>query len=403
MKRVVLSVVVVILVGALALAAAGCRGVPIEEIEVKTVKVGGSVPLSGPVAYWGICEMEAYTMAAEDINAMGGVKVGDDIYKIEMIHYDSKGTVADSRAATTRLVFDDGVKYVHAQAAASTIGTLEITEPNEVITQVACWGYLELTGPEYFYHFRFEMSDYEMGFAYMPFMLEYYGEDKLGSAFFIGPDDKDGYDCYYSYSRLMDYYGIENLGVEYYLWEITDFYPITTAALATNPDFIITSPTPPGITAGIVKAAREMGYEGPIVSPAALETKTILEVCGEFADDVVLPGTLEWPQTDYQRQLIKNFERRFGHFYALEGNYYWWLRALAAAWEAAGTVEDTTAVANALENVVLEETYVGKAYLGGEGLYGLNRHGLYTCYTAIIEDGEARLVDARFPELPMGY
>ena len=171
----------------------------IAQAEEKVIKIGGAVPLSGPVAYWGISTMQGWVDGAAVINEKGGVKIGDEYYKLEIITYDTKGTVADARAATTRLVEQDKVKYVFSQAAASTIGMLQITEPNKVLSMVACWGYLKQFGKDYFYHFRAEMSDYEQGFAYIPFMLEYYGKDKLKTAAFIGPDDKDGYDCHFSY------------------------------------------------------------------------------------------------------------------------------------------------------------------------------------------------------------
>lgn len=369
--------------------------------EENVVKIGGAVPLSGPVAYWGISTMQGWVDGAEVINSRGGLNVGGKKYKMEIITYDTKGTVADSRAATTRLVERDKVKYVFSQAAASTIGMLQITEPNEVVSIVACWGYLKQFGPKFFYHFRGEMSDYEQGFAYVPYMKGKYPFIK--TAAFIGPDDKDGYDCHYSYQRLMDYYGIKSLGKEYFEWETTDFYPIVTKVLAMKPDCIITSPTPPGITASLVKAAREMGFKGPIASPAASETKTILEVAGEHAHDVVLPVTLESPVTEYQSELKERFTKRFGQFNALAGNYSWWVYALGQAFEDAGTVDDTKAVANAMQDVVLEETYVGKACYGGKGAYGIKRQGIYDCYTTLIEHGKARLDDVRFPALPPGY
>lgn len=369
----------------------------------KVVKIGGAVPLSGPVAYWGISTMQGWQDGAAVINENGGVKVGNERYMLEVITYDTKGEVADSRAATIRLVEQDKVKYVFSQAAASTVGMLQITEPNEVISIVACWGYLELFGRNYPFHFRAEMSDYEQGFAYIPFMQEHYGKDKLKTAAFIGPDDKDGYDCHFSYQRLMDYYGITSQGVQYFNWEDTDFYPIVTRSIRANPDFIVTSPSPPGITASIVKAAREMGYKGPIASPAASETTTILEVAGEYAHDVVLPVTLVDPISDNQKQIKERFLERFGDFNALAGNYSWWVYALAAAFEKAGTVDDTRAVAAALGEVVLEDTYVGRVAWGGENSFGVKRQGIYDCYTTLIENGKARLADVRFPALPEGY
>ena len=369
----------------------------------KSIKIGGAIPLSGPTAYWGICTMEAWVDGAAEINSKGGIKVGDDTYKLEIITYDTKGTVADARAATTRLIEKDKVKFIFSQTAASTIGMLQISERNNVLSMAACWGYLEQFGAKFPLHFRAEMSDYEMGFSYIPFMLEHYGKDKLRTAAFLGPDDKDGQDCHYSYQRVMDHYGIKQVGTEYFNWEDTDFYPIVTKILKTKPDFIVASPSPPGITASIVKAAREMGYKGPIVAPAALETKTILEVAGEFADDVILPVTMDAPLTETQKAIQERLTKRFGEFKSLAAIYSWWPYALAEAIHKAGTVEDTKAVAKALEKIVLENTYVGKVAFKGENTFGIKRQAVYDCAITIIEDGKAKLADVRHPELPDTY
>ena len=48
--------------------------------------------------------MQGWVDGAAVINEKGGVKIGDENYKLKIITYDTKGTVADARAATTRLV-----------------------------------------------------------------------------------------------------------------------------------------------------------------------------------------------------------------------------------------------------------------------------------------------------------
>ena len=371
--------------------------------QAPVIKIGGAVPLSGPVAYWGISTMQGFVDGAAVINDAGGITVNGEPHMIEVINYDTKGEVADSRAATLRLVEQDECKYVFSQAAASTVGMLQVTEPAGVLSIVACWGYLDLFGRDYPLHFRAEMSDYEQGYAYIPFMQEHYGADTLKSAFFIGPDDQDGYDCHVSYERLMTYYDIEPMGVEYFNWEDTDFYPIVAKSIRSNPNFIVTSPSPPGITASIVKAARELGYVGPIVSPAASETNTILEVAGEQAHDVVLPVTNVEPTEPAQIAVRDRFMARFGEFNALAGNYSWWIYSLAKAIEDAGTAEDTRAVADALAKVELEDTYVGRVAWEGEKSFGIRRQGVYDCYTTLVENGQARLADVRYPELPDDY
>lgn len=371
--------------------------------QTRTIKIGGAVPLSGPVAYWGHSTMQGFVDGAAVINEAGGIVINGEPHMLEVINYDTKGEVADSRAATLRLVEQDQCKYVYSQAAASTVGMLQVTEPAGVLSIVACWGYLELFGKDYPLHFRAEMSDYEQGFAYVPFMLEKYGKDALKTAAFIGPDDQDGIDCHFSYERLMKHYGIEQKAAEYYNWEDTDFYPIVAKTIRDRPDFIVTSPSPPGITASIVKAARELGYTGPISSPAASETKTILEVAGEHATDVILPVTNVEPSSETQKAIEARFLERFGSFNALAGNYSWWIYALKAAFEMAGTAEDTNAVAEALGQVELDDTYVGKVKWAGKNSFGVDRQGVYDCYTTSIDSGVATLADVRFPDLPADY
>ncbi|MBK6465824.1 MAG: ABC transporter substrate-binding protein [Paracoccaceae bacterium] len=389
--------------GAVALAAPAILPRRAFSQQAKVIRIGGAVPLSGPVAYWGQSTAQGFDDGAAVINEAGGVMIGGEPHMLEIISYDTKGEVADSRAATLRLVEQDGCKYVFSQAAASNVGMLQVTEPAGVLSIVACWGYLDLFGRDYPLHFRAEMSDYEQGFAYIPFMQEKYGKDALKSAAFIGPNDQDGTDCHFSYERLMNYYGIGMKAVEYFNWEDTDFYPIVAKTIADRPDFIVTSPSPPGITASIIKAARELGYTGPISSPAASETSTILEVAGEHADGVVLPVTNVTPSTDTQKAIEKRFLDRFGTFNALAGNYSWWIYSLKAAWEMAGTAEDTKAVAEALAQVELEDTYVGKVKWGGEKSFGVARQGIYDCYTTTIDKGVAQVEDIRFPALPDDY
>lgn len=369
----------------------------------KTIKIGGAVPLSGPVAYWGHSTAQGFVDGAAVINEAGGVMINGEPHMLEIVSYDTKGEVADSRAATMRLVEQDECKYVFSQAAASNVGMLQVTEPADVLSIVACWGYLELFGKDYPLHFRAEMSDYEQGFAYIPFMQEKYGKDAMKTAAFIGPNDQDGTDCHFSYQRLMDYYGITQKVAEFYNWEDTDFYPIVAKTIADRPDFIVTSPSPPGITASIIKAARELGYTGPIASPAASETETILEVAGEHADGVILPVTNVEPSTPTQKAIEKRFLERFGSFNALAGNYSWWIYSLKAAWEMAGTADDTKAVAEALAQVELDDTYVGHVKWAGDKSFGIARQGVYDCYTTTIDKGVAQVEDIRFPALPEDY
>ena len=55
------------------------------------IKIGGAVPLSGPVAYWGISTMQGWVDGAAVINEAGGVNIGGEPHMLEIINYDTKG------------------------------------------------------------------------------------------------------------------------------------------------------------------------------------------------------------------------------------------------------------------------------------------------------------------------
>jgi len=78
----------------------------------KVFKIGLMGPMSGPGAAWGINMQRGVSMAIDDINKAGGMKVGNDVYRMDFAAGDTKytGSVAVSEAA--RLVFEQGLKHV---------------------------------------------------------------------------------------------------------------------------------------------------------------------------------------------------------------------------------------------------------------------------------------------------
>jgi lipopolysaccharide heptosyltransferase II len=51
-------------------------------------------------------------MAAKEINAAGGIKVGQDVYKLNVIAYDDKANPTEATNAVRKLIDRDGVKYI---------------------------------------------------------------------------------------------------------------------------------------------------------------------------------------------------------------------------------------------------------------------------------------------------
>ena len=60
----------------------------------KVLKIGAIFPLSGKAATWGLAAQKAITLKQKEVNGRGGLNVGGEKYKIEIIWEDDKYNAA---------------------------------------------------------------------------------------------------------------------------------------------------------------------------------------------------------------------------------------------------------------------------------------------------------------------
>lgn len=78
----------------------------------KKLTIGVADALTGGGAVYGLPQANAVKMAADEINAAGGIKIGADNYKIDVIAYDDKANPTEATNAVRKLIDRDGVKYL---------------------------------------------------------------------------------------------------------------------------------------------------------------------------------------------------------------------------------------------------------------------------------------------------
>lgn len=88
-----------------AIALASCGG----EKQADVIKVGWFGALTGDQAVWGNNEFNTVKMLFEEINAAGGVTVGDKAYTLEAVGYDNKGDAQEAVNVVRRLTSQDKV------------------------------------------------------------------------------------------------------------------------------------------------------------------------------------------------------------------------------------------------------------------------------------------------------
>ncbi|MCZ6771460.1 MAG: ABC transporter substrate-binding protein, partial [Proteobacteria bacterium] len=79
---------------------------------MKTLKIGFLAPLTGDVSAWGKPGLDGCLIWGDWVNAAGGLSIGGDTYKVEFVGYDNEYDPAKARTGATKLIKEDGVKFI---------------------------------------------------------------------------------------------------------------------------------------------------------------------------------------------------------------------------------------------------------------------------------------------------
>lgn len=163
-----------------------------------TITVGRVVPITGPLADYGKATPWTDEHKLAVINDAGGLKVGDQMCKVNYKIYDSKSTVAGSAEAATRAILSDKVDFLLAQGTPDTTNApSDLCERHKIPcitsnTPVEAWLY----GPDgkpksfdYTHHMFFSVPDLVENHIGMIKALPGGFNGKIG---YLYPNDPDG-------------------------------------------------------------------------------------------------------------------------------------------------------------------------------------------------------------------
>src|SRR3989442_105653 len=210
----------------------------------KTLKIGVLGPLSGGAASYGVELVRGAEIRTDEINHAGGLKVGIDTYKIELISYDHKAGAADAATAANKLVFQDKVQYIIGNAVGATCNAVQtVTEPQKVVFAFVCWGTKNL-GPDKPYSFRSMLSQCEAAEPFYRWVKD--KRPKIKKVAVISPNDTSGLDTNTAVVKAAKALRFDVIADEYYERGTKDFYPLLTKIIAKQPDMIDVAAAPPG-------------------------------------------------------------------------------------------------------------------------------------------------------------
>ena len=85
---------------------------PAQAADEDVITLGAAISLTGKYSTNGMNTRDGYMLAAERVNAAGGVKVGDKHYRLEVVFYDDESTPARAAQLAERLIRQDRVQFL---------------------------------------------------------------------------------------------------------------------------------------------------------------------------------------------------------------------------------------------------------------------------------------------------
>jgi len=270
-----------LLVAALGLSAlTGCSGGG-GTTSTDTIKIGVNYEQSGAVATYGQDSVDGIQMAIDEVNAAGGVNGK----KIELVKYDTKSDPQEALTLATKLMTQDKVVAVLGPATSGSF-TATIPAANQYKVPVISGSAtadtvtVDSSGAVQPYAFRTCFSDSLQGTAAANYALNTLNAK---TAVIIKDNSNDyGKGLADNFTKAFTAGGGTIVDEEAYVGGDTDFNAILTRVRAMQFDMIYL----PGYynEAGlIIKAARDLGINQPVVGPDGFDSPDLLTLAGASA------------------------------------------------------------------------------------------------------------------------
>jgi branched-chain amino acid transport system substrate-binding protein len=396
MKRILLSLVLVVLVVGIALM--GCAKqapspapTPAPE-PPKTLDIGIVTTITGMQAFLGTHFQNTLLLAIDDQNAAGGVTIAGQKYMLNGIVRDSKFDVVVSKNVTEELVFDKGVKVIAGPMVGDTVGAQVVTEKNKIIFMPAfpeVPGVCSPTKPYSFFPGGYSVRQLVTVSAYTH---NFYPQAK--TVFTLVADTPDSQGWLNGNKIVLPRYGMELLGYEKVPTTTKDFMPLISRVLSKNPDIIDLSST--GATMGaasplLLKQIREAGFKGLISCPTMVPPDVMKEVVPKdylyriITTDIVVDSPIV---SQGYKDMDKRYVKKFGiPTIDVCGSMYDGIMPFFEFLNTQNTM-DTTAWMEGFAKYRWQSLYGGEGYWVGKPIYGIDRCLLWGFWGSEWTDGK---------------
>jgi len=262
---------------------AGCakKEAPAGNGDAETIKIGVNYELTGGVASYGVSLNDGLQMALEEINANGGIFDK----QLEVMVIDNKSSDTESASVSAKLARDGAVVLLGPATSGNVKAAIPAANENKIplisASSTADDVTLDANGKVRPYIFKTCFSDSFQGVMMAEFALNDLGDKNAAILADTTSDYAQG--LAKAFTETYKAGGGTILGEEAYVSKETDFRPVLTNIKALNPEVLFV----PGYyeeVGLIVKQARELGINIPIIGADGYESPKFSELAGEVND-----------------------------------------------------------------------------------------------------------------------
>ena len=297
-RRFLLAMTAVLLSAVMATACGGAS-------EDAAYRIGVMESLTGAGESYGTVANQAKQMAADEINAAGGI----DGRPLELVVEDSQCSAQGAVAAYRKLTSVDGVRIIlGTSCSGAMLGAAPLAEADGVILFSGLASNPDIANAGD-YIFRTQISDVEVGIGTGNLLWD----DGVRSLATITESTDYAEGVRRTTVEQFEKRGGQVVASERFATDVTDFRSQLSKLMAAEPDALHLSPQSEFAAGTILKQARELGYNGPVYAETVSVGTTALEIAGPAADGMKAIVSDLAPDNQKGQQVLSNFRDRYDY------------------------------------------------------------------------------------------
>jgi ABC-type branched-subunit amino acid transport system substrate-binding protein len=291
----------------------------------KTLVIGGIAFLTGPAAAGGMACKTGWELAVAKYNDAGGLKIGADTYKIKLIVEDDAMSLDQASTAATKLIQKDGAKFIIGplvdafknaiypitSQAGVLLADVDTCNASRAITYE---GNTDVSKDRPLY-IRCHWANDEI----TPYLLDYLKAHypKAKKIAVCGVTESCTVGIYNWLKGTLAKKGLERVGaLEQIAPDCSDYIPPVTRLLSAKPDAIFVAVSTPMTWGFVAKAARDLGFKGPVFCATHLDVNFANTIGGGHGTDLFGAGIALTDMGSLSKEMKDAHKSYVSHGYA---------------------------------------------------------------------------------------